>query len=99
MRLGGASSGVRSGWRSPRPTTGMGDTMTPRPKVNFFDVNETLLDLKPLKVSVGKALGGRVELVPLWFTTLPQYWLVSTTADRYCDLGEIGVACLRMVAK
>ena len=29
-----------------------------RPKVLFFDVNETLLDLKPLKESVGKALGG-----------------------------------------
>ncbi len=76
-----------------------GDAMTNRPKVIFFDVNETLLDLKPLKESVGKALGGRPELVPLWFTTLLQYSLVTTVADRYRDFGDIGVACLRMVAE
>ncbi|MDZ4848425.1 MAG: hypothetical protein SGI77_03970 [Pirellulaceae bacterium] len=29
-----------------------------RPMVIIFDVNETLLDLAPLKKSVGKALGG-----------------------------------------
>ncbi|MBE0439584.1 MAG: haloacid dehalogenase type II [Gammaproteobacteria bacterium] len=70
-----------------------------RPKVIFFDVNETLLDLKPVKESVGKALDGRSELVPLWFTTMLQYSLVTTVADRYSDFGEIAVACLRMVAK
>lgn len=75
------------------------NAMTTRPKVIFFDVNETLLDLKPLKESVEKALGGRPELVPLWFTTLLQYSLVTTVADRYRDFGDIGVACLRMVAK
>jgi len=69
-----------------------------RPLVIFFDVNETLLDLKPVKKSVGKALGGHPELVPLWFTTLLQYSLVTTVADRYSDFGEIAVACLRMVA-
>ncbi len=70
-----------------------------RPKVILFDVNETLLDLTPVKESVGKALGGRPELAPLWFTTLLQYSLVATVADRYLDFGEIGAACLRMVAK
>ena len=69
-----------------------------RPKVIFFDVNETLLDLTPLKASVGEALGGRPELVPLWFTTLLQYSLVTTVADRYRNFDEIGTACLRMVA-
>lgn len=62
-------------------------------------MNETLLDLKSLTESVGKALGGRPELAPLWFTTALQYSLVTTVADRYHDLGDIGVACLRMVAK
>jgi 2-haloacid dehalogenase len=76
-----------------------GDTQMARPKVVFFDVNETLLDLKPLKESVAKALGDRPELVPLWFTTLLQYSLVTTVADRYSDFGVIGVACLRMVAQ
>ena len=70
-----------------------------RPKVILFDVNETLLDLTPVKESVGKALGGRPELAPLWFTTLLQYSLVTTVADRYLNFGEIGAACLRMVAQ
>ena len=70
-----------------------------RPEVIFFDVNETLLDLTPLVASVGEALGGRPELAPLWFTTLLQYSLVATVADRYSDFGEIGAACLRMVAR
>lgn len=69
-----------------------------RPRVIFFDVNETLLDLAPLRQSVGEALGGRPELVPLWFTTMLQYSLVTTVADRYSDFGEIAVACLRMIA-
>ena len=70
-----------------------------RPKVILFDVNETLLDLTPVKESVGKALGGRPELAPLWFTTLLQYSLVTTVADHYLDFGEVGAACLRMVAQ
>ncbi|QJX01188.1 haloacid dehalogenase type II [Frigoriglobus tundricola] len=70
-----------------------------RPKVILFDVNETLLDLTPVKESVGKALGGRPELAPLWFTTLLQYSLVATVAGKYLDFGEIGSACLRMLAK
>lgn len=35
------------------------------PKVIFFDVNETLLDLTAMRSSVGEALGGRNELLPL----------------------------------
>lgn len=70
-----------------------------QPEVIFFDVNETLLDLTPLKESVGETLGGRPELAPLWFTMLLQYSLVSTVADRYNNFDEIGAACLRMVAK
>lgn len=70
-----------------------------RPKVILFDVNETLLDLTPVKESVGNALGGRPELAPLWFTTLLQYSLVGTVAGKYLDFAEVGTACLRMVAK
>ena len=36
-----------------------------KPKIIIFDVNETLLDLAPLKVSVGKAMNGREDLLPL----------------------------------
>lgn len=69
-----------------------------RPAVLFFDVNESLLDLENLKRSVGKALGGREDLVPLWFTTMLQYSLVSTSGCQYADFGSIGAATLRMVA-
>jgi 2-haloacid dehalogenase len=70
-----------------------------RPKVIFFDVNETLLDLAPLKASVAEALGFRPEFVTLWFTTLLQHSLVTTVADRYSNFDEIGAACLRMLAR
>lgn len=68
------------------------------PKVIFFDVNETLLDLKPLKESVTEVLGGRKELVTLWFTTMLQYSLVTTVGDQYWDFGDIGASTLQMVA-
>ncbi|MFP4090653.1 MAG: haloacid dehalogenase type II [Cyclobacteriaceae bacterium] len=73
--------------------------MTNRPEVLLFDVNETLLDLEPVKSSVSQVLGNRPELVPLWFTTLLQYALVTTVSDHYADFGSIGVAALQMVAE
>jgi 2-haloacid dehalogenase len=72
--------------------------LTLKPKVLFFDVNETLLDLTAMKTSVGNALGGRSELLPLWFTTMLQYSLVSTVGRQYNDFGIIGAAALQMVA-
>ena len=69
-----------------------------RPKVLFFDVNETLLDLTAMKDSVAKALNGRNDLLPLWFTTMLQYSLVSTVANQYNDFAIIGAAALQMVA-
>lgn len=68
------------------------------PKVLFFDVNESLLDLGKLKQSIGKALGGREDLLPLWFTTMLQYSLVTTAGRQYVEFGTIGAATLRMVA-
>ncbi|MEO9891065.1 haloacid dehalogenase type II [Aurantibacter sp.] len=69
-----------------------------RPKVLFFDVNETLLDLTAMKKSVGDALGGRSDLLPLWFTTMLQYSLVTTVGRQYEAFGVIGAAALKMVA-
>ena len=71
---------------------------TVTPQSIFFDVNETLLDLQPVRDSVAAALGGHKELVPLWFTTLLQYSLVMTDGDRYAGFGTIAAAALRMVA-
>ena len=70
-----------------------------KPKVIFFDVNETLLDLESMQSSVGKALGGRDDLLPLWFSTMLHYSLVDTATGRYHNFGEIGVAALMMVAE
>ena len=56
------------------------------------------MDLAPLKESVAEILGGRKELVKLWFTTMLQYSLVATVGDQYRDFGDIGAATLQMVA-
>lgn len=69
------------------------------PKVVFFDVNETLLDLEAMRSSVGAALGDREDLLPLWFSTMLHYSLVDTTSGAYNDFGDIGAAALLMVAK
>tara|TARA_R110001606_G_scaffold221776_1_gene369556 strand:+ start:129440 stop:130222 length:783 start_codon:yes stop_codon:yes gene_type:complete len=69
-----------------------------RPKVLFFDVNETLLDLTAMKKHVGDALDGREDLLPLWFTTMLQYSLVTTAGRQYEHFGFIGAAALQMVA-
>ncbi|MEW5251381.1 haloacid dehalogenase type II [Microbulbifer sp. 2201CG32-9] len=81
------------------PTHAEDAGMKPKPKVIIFDVNETLLDLAPLKESVGAALGGREDLLPLWFSTMLHYSLAETLSDEYHDFGEIGVAALMMVAE
>ncbi|MBU2928761.1 haloacid dehalogenase type II [Winogradskyella psychrotolerans] len=72
-------------------------TNTTRPKVLFFDVNETLLDLTKMKKQVGKALNGREDLLSLWFTTMLQYSLVTTASGHYEHFGHIGAAALQMV--
>ena len=69
-----------------------------KPKVLFFDVNETLLDLTKMKKQVGDALGGKDELLPLWFTTMLQYSLVTSASGDYKPFGHIGAAALQMVA-
>ncbi len=69
-----------------------------RPKVLFFDVNETLLDLTAMKETVSEALEGRSELLSLWFTTMLQYSLVVSASGQYEHFGHIGAAALQMVA-
>lgn len=69
-----------------------------KPKVVFFDVNETLLDLKPLKKEVKAVLNNQDHLLSLWFTTLLQYSLVVSASGQYKPFGHIGAAALQMVA-
>ncbi len=71
----------------------------PRPKVILLDVNETLLDLEPLKKSVTKALDGREGMVGLWFSMMLHHSLVDTLTGKYHDFSTIGVATLQMLAE
>ncbi len=71
----------------------------PRPDTLIFDVNETLLDLQPLQASVGAALGGRDDLLPLWFTTMLHYSLVDSLTGNYRDFADVGVGALMMIAR
>jgi 2-haloacid dehalogenase len=70
-----------------------------KPKVIVFDVNETLLDLTPMRSSIGKILGDNEDLTALWFSTMLHHSLVSTVSGDYQDFGKIGVAALMMVAQ
>lgn len=74
-------------------------TLETKPKVIIFDVNETLLDLESMRTSIGEALGGREDLLPLWFSTMLHHSLVTTATGDYQDFGKIGVASLLMVAQ
>ena len=69
-----------------------------KPKVLLFDVNETLLDIAPLKEKVAEVL-----LDPyapeLWFATMLQYSLAATVSGQYFAFPEVGAAVLRMLAR
>lgn len=68
-----------------------------RPKVLFFDVNETLLDVTQMKKQVADVFNGREDLLSLWFTTMLQYSLVTTASGQYEHFSHIGAATLQMV--
>lgn len=67
-----------------------------RPALLLFDVNETLLDLAPLRASIERILPGDAEL---WFTTMLHYATAMNLAGRFAALPEVGAAALRMLAE
>ncbi|RPD49431.1 haloacid dehalogenase type II [Hymenobacter sediminis] len=69
----------------------------PRPKVLLFDVNETLLDMGPLKRAVPKAFGNK-HAFKQWFGLLLQYSLVDTVTGSYHSFPDIAEAALDMTA-
>lgn len=71
-----------------------------RDKINtlIFDVNETLLDLAPLKKSINKAFKNN-HLADKWFSQLLHYSLVESITGDYHDFSEIAAAVLKMNAK
>ncbi|MBU2946451.1 haloacid dehalogenase type II [Zobellia uliginosa] len=66
-----------------------------KPKLLIFDINETLLNLKPLTVAINKSLDSK-HAFSLWFRTLLHYSLVETLTGNYVDFSVIGKATLQM---
>lgn len=73
-------------------------TLATHPKVLIFDVNETLLDMAPIKQAIDDLLL-EPDSSALWFSTLLHHSLVMSVADRYADFMDIGVAALQMVGR
>ena len=69
----------------------------PNPQVIIFDVNETLLDMSPLKTAVNAAFGSPAAFNQ-WFGLLLQHSLVATVTDHYFNFGTLADAALDMTA-
>jgi 2-haloacid dehalogenase len=68
------------------------------PRVIAFDVNETLLDLRPLD-PVFEAIFGDASVRPQWFAQMLQVAFVGAITDRYVDFTTSQRAALDMVAQ
>lgn len=66
-----------------------------RPQVILFDVNETLLDMTPLKLAVNEAFGSQAAF-SRWFGLLLQHSLVATVTNQYFAFATIADAALDM---
>lgn len=64
----------------------------------ILDVNETLLDLEPMKRAINEAVSSPVAFEN-WFSKLLQYSMMETMTGRYCDFGDIGISALKMIAQ
>lgn len=68
-----------------------------KPSVILFDVNETLLDMTPLRKKVNKVLDSK-QGFRIWFGMLLQYALVANDTGQYHDFITIANATLTMAA-
>lgn len=66
--------------------------------VLVFDVNETLLDLSPLRTAIAERLGSP-EAPGEWFLRLLHGSLVSTLTGAHEEFGSIGLGALMAVAE
>jgi 2-haloacid dehalogenase len=69
-----------------------------KPKLLIFDVNETLLDLSPLKTTINNAFQNDY-VFDSWFSLMLQYSLIETTTENFKDFGTIGKAAIQMLAE
>ena len=67
-----------------------------RPTHIFFDVNETLIDITPLRQRVAQRLGGGAGQGDRWFNGLIEYSLAETLVGEPADFSTIAAAVLAM---
>ena len=67
-------------------------------KILIFDVNETLLDLSPLKPHFQRTFGDG-NVMKHWFLTMLHSSLTVTLADDYKDFGKLAGAALDVVSR
>ncbi|MGO4817665.1 haloacid dehalogenase type II [Flavobacterium sp. W22_SRS_FP1] len=65
--------------------------------VIVFDVNETLLDMAPLKTNINTLLE-EPQAFRIWFGMVLHYSLVDNCTDQYHDFSNIAGAVLKMTA-
>jgi 2-haloacid dehalogenase len=68
-----------------------------KPKLILFDVNETLLDLKPLARRINVLLSNE-QAFDIWFSSLLHYSLVETVSGNHEDFSKIAKATFEMTA-
>ena len=68
-----------------------------KPEIIIFDVNETLLNLIPLKEEINAALHNEMGF-DVWFPKLLHYSLVETTTGNYSNFSEIAAATFKMIS-
>lgn len=66
-----------------------------KPRVLFFDINETILDMSPLKAEINNLLGK--DLFDLWFTKLLHESLVMTITGAYESFSKLAMNALKQV--
>ena len=69
-----------------------------KPTVILFDVNETMLDMSPLKKKINNLLGSS-QGFRIWFGMLLQYSLVDNCTNSYHDFVTIAGATLDMASE
>ena len=68
-----------------------------KPQLILFDVNETLLDLKPLARRINAVLSNE-QAFDIWFSSLLHYSLVETVSGNHVDFSKIARATFEMIA-
>jgi 2-haloacid dehalogenase len=71
--------------------------MSKRPELLIFDVNETLLDMEPIRKAINETLKS-VSAFDLWFSKLLQLSFAESLTGEYRDFSKIGKASLGMIA-